>query len=50
MNGNIARGPQFITSEVYVSSVATSEVRWMGETCTHFLATGKTTNGQFLLS
>lgn len=28
---------------------AGSEVRWMGETCTRFLATGRTTNDQFCL-
>lgn len=49
MNGNIVRGPQFISSEVYISSAETSEVRWMGETSTHFLATGETTSGQFCL-
>lgn len=49
MNSSIVRGPQFITSEVYISSADTSEVRWMGETSTHFLATGETTSGQFCL-
>jgi quercetin dioxygenase-like cupin family protein len=28
---------------------AAPEVRWMGETCTRFLATGQTTDGQFCL-
>lgn len=49
MNGNIVGSPQFYTSGVYISSAATSEMRWMGETCTHFLATGETTSGQFCL-
>ncbi|EKF20246.1 quercetin 2,3-dioxygenase [Nitratireductor pacificus] len=49
MNGSNAGSPQFYTSGVYLSSALASEVRWMGETCTHFLATGKTTNGQFCL-
>lgn len=37
------------TSGVYLSSAVASEVRWMGETCTHFLGTGKTTNAEFCL-
>lgn len=49
MNGNIAHSPQFYASGVYLSSAIASEVRWMGATCTHFLATGKSTNGQFCL-
>lgn len=49
MNNDIAGRPQFYTSGVYLSSAVASEVRWMGETCTYFLATGKTTNGEFCL-
>ena len=49
MDGNIPGSPQFYGSGVYLSSAVASEVRWMGETCTHFLATGKTTSGQFCL-
>lgn len=49
MNGNVANRPQFFASGAYRSSAAASEIRWMGETCTHFLATGKTTDGQFCL-
>lgn len=33
----------------YLGGVGASEVRWMGQTCTRFLATGKSTNGQFCL-
>lgn len=36
-------------SEAYVYRPAESEVRWMGATSTHFLATGKLTNGAFAL-
>jgi len=49
MEDDIARGPHFYASGVYVSSGSASEMRWMGETCTLFLATGETTNGQFCL-
>lgn len=33
----------------YLRAPGQSEVRWMGETSTHFLATGETTNGAFCL-
>lgn len=33
----------------YLGGVGTSEVRWMGHTCTRFLATGASTGGQFCL-
>ncbi len=33
----------------YLGGAADSEVRWMGQTATLFLATGATTNGQFCL-
>ncbi len=33
----------------YVRQPGTSEVRWMGKTVTHFLATGDVTGGQFAL-
>jgi quercetin dioxygenase-like cupin family protein len=40
--------PQF-SSGAYLSTAGESEVRWMGETCTRFLATGDTTAGLFCL-
>lgn len=33
----------------YIRAPGQSEVRWMGETSTHFLATGNTTNDEFCL-
>ncbi|HUF82007.1 MAG TPA: cupin domain-containing protein [Burkholderiales bacterium] len=36
-------------SIAYIRAPGQSEVRWMGETSTHFLATGATTNGEFCL-
>jgi quercetin dioxygenase-like cupin family protein len=33
----------------FVASAADSEVRWMGQTRTHFLATGESTSGEFCL-
>lgn len=37
------------TASAYISDQGESELRWMGETSTWFLATGKTTNGGFCL-
>lgn len=49
MNGNLSDNPQTYLSGAYLTSAVASEARWMGETCTHFLATGNTTSGQFCL-
>ena len=37
------------TSEAYLYQSGQSELRWMGETSTYFLATGELTNGSFAL-
>lgn len=37
------------SSSAFVSSAAVSEVRWMGHTRTHFLATGETTGDAYCL-
>jgi quercetin dioxygenase-like cupin family protein len=49
MTDDIARTPVRSPSGAYLCGAADSEVRWMGESCTHFLATGMTTSGQFCL-
>lgn len=37
------------SSGAYLGGAGESELRWMGETCTRFLATGASTSGQFCL-
>ena len=38
-----------MTTEAYVHHPGESELRWFGETSTHFLATGDQTDGEFAL-
>ena len=38
-----------MTAEAYVLRPGESELRWLGETSTHFLATGDQTDGEFAL-
>ena len=38
-----------MTTEAYVCRSGESELRWFGETSTHFLATGEQTGGEFAL-
>ena len=49
MTEDIARTPVTSPSGAYFSSASDSEVRWMGQTFTHFLATGMSTSDQFCL-
>jgi quercetin dioxygenase-like cupin family protein len=49
MTDVIAQPTATSPSGAYLGSAADSELRWMGETRTHFLATGTTTNGEFCL-
>ncbi len=49
MNVDSPSIPRIDSSGAYFCSAAESETRWMGKTCTSFLATGETTSGQFCL-
>jgi quercetin dioxygenase-like cupin family protein len=49
MNDDSGSGRLLHASGAYLGGETESEVRWMGETCTRFLATGETTNDQFCL-
>lgn len=49
MDDNNRSGRLLHASGAYLGGTEDSEIRWMGETCTRFLATGDTTNGGFCL-
>jgi quercetin dioxygenase-like cupin family protein len=49
MTAGSAEASSTYASGAFVANAASSEVRWMGQTQTHFLATGTTTNDAFCL-
>jgi quercetin dioxygenase-like cupin family protein len=49
MTRQTVKGRQLHASGAYLGGSDDSELRWMGETCTLFLATGATTDGKFCL-
>jgi quercetin dioxygenase-like cupin family protein len=49
MQADDSDGAATVKAGAYVRKPGQSEVRWMGETSTHFLATGETTGGEFCL-